>query len=396
VRDRIFDDRARDDSSPTAHSESSFAFLNRVAGEFWAQARNLVQEWADGVAQDAEYNELRQRLRSRDNDQFRSAFLELYLHESLIRAGYAVTVHPAVQGTTRRPDFLGQRDGEDVYVEAIAPGASPAAKATASRRAVLFDTVDRVRHTNFLLWLDSLNEGSDPPSSARLRDELRRWLDSLDPDAIVDLEHAPRWSWQHNGWSATFRAVPKRADVRRVREHERSIGVYGHGEAEFIDDAPAIRRALAEKHHAYGDLGAPFIIAVGTYIFDRDRWHSTNALYGALGVQWYEAPSGEVVTREVRQPGGYFGHPPGWQNDNVSGVLIVNQLMPYNVPRVETTLWRHPRPLHPLPPDVGLPAEVLTLDGPRLTETPPPTGSSEFFGLPDPWPQGEPWPNQST
>jgi hypothetical protein len=110
----------------------------------------------------------------------------------------------------------------------------------------------------------------------------------------------------------------------------------------MIDDAPAILKALATKHHSYGDLGAPFIIAVGTYIFDRDRWHSTNAMYGRVGVQLGESPSGELLTREVRHPDGYFGAPPDWRNSNVSGVLLVNQLMPYHLQRAEVTLWRHP------------------------------------------------------
>lgn len=36
--------------------------------------------------------------------------------------------------------------------------------------------------------------------------------------------------------------------------------------------------------------------------------------------------------------GCYFGTPPEWANRNVSGVLLINQLMPYYVQRAETTL----------------------------------------------------------
>ncbi|HZL81648.1 MAG TPA: hypothetical protein VFC06_06930 [Demequina sp.] len=46
----------------------------------------------------------------------------------------------------------------------------------------------------------------------------------------------------------------------------------------------------------------------------------------------------------MRQPDGYFGVPPEWRNRNVSGVLVVNQLMPYYVQRAETTLWRQSAP----------------------------------------------------
>ena len=75
---------------------------------------------------------------------------------------------------------------------------------------------------------------------------------------------------------------------------------------DWIDDAPAIRNALTTGHHEYGDLNAPFVIAVGTYIHDKDRWHTPNAMYGAAAVELSEGPDGEMATREIRQPDGYL------------------------------------------------------------------------------------------
>lgn len=392
-RQPLFDDFGRTDTAPSTHQEPSFEFLNRIAGDYWEHPRALMQEWLDRMPSEQEYNDLRQRFRSRDDEQFRSAFLELYLHESLIRAGYTVTIHPEVQGTSRRPDFLAERDDLRFFIEAIAPGSTPAEKAAAQRRAVLFDTVNRLGDPNFMLWLDELKEGTSPAASARLRRDLRRWLGTLDPDAPWDPDAAPTRRWEHDGWAVTFRAVPKKPEARGTRPNNRTIGVYGHAGVDFIDDAPAIKKALATKHHEYGDLGAPFIIAVGTYIHDRDRWHSGNAMYGHVAVQIGEAPDGSMVTREVRQPDGYFGTPPEWANRNVSGVLLVNQLMPYYVQRAETTLWRHPNPVHELPDVVGLPGDTLSLADSTLVEVPAPTRADQFFGLPDPWPPGEAWPD---
>lgn len=393
-RELIFDVFGRADPRPAEHGESTFEFLNRVAGDYWQHPRSLIQAWADRISEHQDYSDLRQRFRCRDDGQFRSAFLELYLHECLLRAGYDVTVHPVLPGTARRPDFRAERQGEELYLEAIAPGTDPAAKAAAQRRAVLFDTVNRLGDPNFMLWLDQLGEGPHPAPAARLRADLRRWLAELDPDSIPNIEDAPMWRWEHDGWAVTFRAIPKKPDARGVRPNGRAIGVYGHTEAAFIDDAPAIQKALAAKHHVYGDVGAPFLVAVGTYIHDRDRWHSTNALYGHLAVQLGEDPWGKPVTREVRQPDGYFGVPPTWQNTNVSGVLLVNQLMPYYVQRAEITLWRHPLPRHPLPTDVGFPGPSLALTNGALTETQPALAAEQFFELPNPWPPGDPWPDE--
>src|SRR5512145_3069781 len=139
ARQPIFDDQARVNALPSHHGESMFAFLNRVAGDYWAHPRALVQAWADHIADPVEYNDLRGRFRSADDYQFRSAFLELYLHEALTAAGHTVTIHPEVPGTRRRPDFLATRNDTKVYLEAIAPGPSLSDRAAAARRHVLFD-----------------------------------------------------------------------------------------------------------------------------------------------------------------------------------------------------------------------------------------------------------------
>lgn len=393
-RPPLFDEVSRTDGSPSTHQESSYDFMNRVAGDYWRHPRALMQEWLDHVEHQTDYTDLRQRLRSRDDEQFRSAFLELYLHEALLRAGYDVTVHPDVDGTTTHPDFLAERRGDRFYVEAIAPGSTPSARAAAQRRAVLFDTVNKLDDPNFMLWLDELVEGVSPPPAARLRSDLRRWLGQLDPDTPWDSDSAPSHQWQREGWSITFKAIPKKPGARGRRPNGRAIGVYGHTGVGWIDDAPAIRKALTSKHREYGDLDAPFIIAVGTYIHDRDRWHTTNAMYGALAVQVSEGPDGEMTTRELRQPDGYFGSPPDWQHRNVSAVLLVNQLMPYHLQRAEVTLWRHPDPAHHLPDQLDLPAHVVALDDGKLVEVPPRSTAEAFFGLPAQWPPGEPWPDE--
>lgn len=391
-REPLFDDAHRDDTSVAGFQEPTFAFMNRIAGDYWNHPRLLMQQWMDRINDDITYNDILQRLRSGDNEQFRSAYLELYLHESLLRAGYEIVVHPEVPGTTRRPDFLAVRGDERLYVEAIAPGSTAAAKAAAGRRAVLFDTVNRLQDPNFILWLDHLVDGPRPPRAARLRGELRQWLRRLDPDAAWTADDAPRYDWREDGWEAGLKAFPKKFEARGLRPDSRVIGIYGHSEASFVDDAPIIRGALDAKHNEYGDLDAPFVIAIGTYMMDSDRWHAWNAMYGQLAFEFDPNSDGEQATRPIRQADGYFGTPPDWQNRNVSGVLLVNQLMPYYFQRAEVTLWRHPNPTHVLHDELGIPVQVIAFDNGQRSEVPPDASAGDFFGLAEPWPPGEAWP----
>jgi hypothetical protein len=151
ARAPIFDLIKRTATAPAGHAEPAFDFLNRIAGDYWVHPRQLLQTWADRIADSSDYQELRQRFRSRDDEEFRSAFLELYLHECLVRAGYSVTIHPRVPNGSRRPDFLAERGDERFYLEAKSPGTAPAAKAAARRQAVLLDVVDSLGDPNFLL-----------------------------------------------------------------------------------------------------------------------------------------------------------------------------------------------------------------------------------------------------
>lgn len=392
-REPIFDSLPRSATMPAAHGEKSFDFLNRIAGAYWDHPRRLIQDWANELADPGDYYELRQRFRSRDDYEFRSAFLELYLHQCLLRAGYRVILHPEVPGTSRRPDFLAMREGNSLYIEAIAPAASPAAKAGAQREASLLDAVNRLGDPNFLLALHELQHGPAQPRPRLLRESLRGWLATLNPDDYIDFRSLSQHTWEDNGWRAHFEAIPIRPDKRGPKKNGRSIGYYGHHPVGWIDDAPAIQKALASKASAYGDLSEPFLIAVGTYIFDRDRWHSTNAMYGHLAVQLGRDGGGDT-TRSVRRPDGYFGAPGRPQHQNVSGVLVVNQLMPEHFQRTEVTLWSHPQALHPLTGDPGFPGPTIEVIDGELREVPPMATATELFDLPDAWPPGEAFPDE--
>ncbi|GLI03811.1 hypothetical protein Pa4123_90910 [Phytohabitans aurantiacus] len=113
----IFSVTTRTDRSPAAHGESQFRFFDRVSGSYWDQVRDLIEDWFARLCPDAQAD-VQGRLRSTDNRQSKGAFFELYLHECLLRMGYSVTCHPELDGTSRRPDFLAEKDGRRIYVEA--------------------------------------------------------------------------------------------------------------------------------------------------------------------------------------------------------------------------------------------------------------------------------------
>ncbi|PPG01939.1 hypothetical protein C5E06_14765 [Pseudoclavibacter sp. RFBI5] len=386
MRPPIYDNCERTDLTPQRNGETSFSFFNRAGGSLWRHSRALHQQWADRLS-DREYAEMRAALRS-DDAQARSAFLELYLHECLVRGSHEVVVHPKLGHTTRRPDFLASRGTTRVFIEAIAPGQSRADRAAANSIGALLATLDQVGDDNFLLMTTAITQASNSAPAARLRHQIRKWLTQLDPDS-VDTEDLPKRTFEQDGWSVTIKAMPiKRSRRGNVR---RSIGIYAHSEAHFIDDGAKLVAALKSKVSRYGHFDAPFVVAVGTTTFDEDGEDVFNALYGS--VSWVLGgltPGEEVTSRGVRNPDGYFGSPGAWKNRRVSAVLIVDQLSLHDPTRARVALWAHPDPLHPLPSEPMFPGVIHEWNG-QSTDKREARDARRLLELAEDWPQGHRW-----
>src|SRR5271169_401178 len=104
-------------------NEPHYDFLNRSGDPFIEDIRRLIARWLSRMPS-MHIADLQYRLQSKDDAEFESAFWELYLHEAYRRSGYRLTIHPAVSGTTRHPDFLVEDDGTRFYLEAVRACAS--------------------------------------------------------------------------------------------------------------------------------------------------------------------------------------------------------------------------------------------------------------------------------
>jgi hypothetical protein len=366
------------------HAESSFDFLNRVAGDYWDQPRALVEEWAMNLKGDGDYQQTRKAIRSGIDDQFRSALLELYLHEVFIRGGFDIEIHPAVTGTNRRPDFRLTRGESRFYLEAISPGTRPETHARSQRESVVLDLLNAMPSPNFLLSLRGFESGPHPLKTRALRAKLSGWLATLDPDAH-EMESGPEFTWSVGGWSITVQAIPKRKDARG--QLGRAIGIYA-ASGGVVKDASILRAAIGVKDKAYGTLDAPFVIAVGTYFWGSTERETAMAFYGSDGLR---LNSNSDRADRVRETDGYFGAPSSWRHHNVSAVLTVNQLMPWTASSVQPVLWRHPDAAHPIG-GLGVPFVEMVAGEHEVDEVYPMSSVSKFLGLPDPWPSGDPWP----
>jgi hypothetical protein len=100
VPESLFDDLRRTDDRPALFDEPTFRFLNRRAGPSWQRVRDLLDEWFSRVPGQEARADLRGRLQSRTEVDFRSAFFETATRPFAAPAGAWSTIRssPIPQG----------------------------------------------------------------------------------------------------------------------------------------------------------------------------------------------------------------------------------------------------------------------------------------------------------
>lgn len=306
-----------------------------------------------------------------------------------------MTCHPELEGTSRRPDFLAEKDGRSIYVEARSASSSDVAVGRAAHVNAVYKSLDKLDSPNFFLWIDVVKQGEDLLRARPLRGRLEAWLAGLDPDehtlvAEKRREDLPGYVHKDAGWEIDFRAYPKSPEARG-REDARPLGIFGGGEAHWVQDEEGIRGALTDKGSAYGLLGAPFVVAVASGSISLDDDDVLNALYGTEVVEFRTYADGTEDTAMARKADGYwYQGDHHWDHRGVSAVLVVKNLHPAFVGKQQHTIWEHPDPNFAAD---GFPIwrRSIIEDG-RVTFVDPERSQAEWFGLNDPWPVGEPFP----
>lgn len=383
MREKLFDVIQRNECCPRDFAESTFDFLNRVKGDYWDEVRLKVQEWLDEIPSDEDYKDLRGRLRSADDEQFKSAYLETYLHACFLRAGYKVNIHPTIQGSAKHPDFLIEKNGQGVYIEAIVPGKSRKQIAEDRRYKDFLEGIDRADTGDFYLRIGEIRVGKTSAPVATVRRELESWLRGLDSDSQSEsFESQPVYKWKNDDWYLKVFAIPRKH--RRECSRRRAIGIT-EIESGVLDDAPAIKKCLEYKRKRYGALDKPLVIVVGTNNPMDYMWDVKNALFGKDCIVFQGG-----IAVSSRRTNGFYGYPNNWRNKEVSGVLIVNNLNYNSYYKSENSLILHPQANFPLPYQLGIPGDILQVEGNYLKSQNKISGE-EFFRIEGEWPDEKPF-----
>ncbi|MGX7828294.1 hypothetical protein ACTG9Q_24705 [Actinokineospora sp. 24-640] len=382
----VFDNLARDNNRPASYSESDFVFLNRVAGPYWDQVRDRIESWV-AVYPDGEKKEITSRIRDgRSNVNHRGALWELYLHAMLTGAGYDVECHPELEHTTRRPDFLATKGDESFYVEARRISGSDAKSAEEARWATIIDKLNTVESPDFHLLVDISKVGPTSPPVARIKKRVDAKLRQLGQDGTSnDGEVSDTVEWEQDGWEVSIRFLPK-SEQAKVRKDFRPVAALSAGGVYIVDDVKPLLGALKDKGSAYGRLSKPLVVAVSVSSFNLDQDDVFQAVYGTKVER--EHLSGETST--YKRDDGY------WSDDaskarGADGILIARDPMYNTWGWLVPELWHNPHGR--ICPSLPMWRQIKHSGGTLVSVQEPSAHPGETLGLPSPWPEGKPFPD---
>lgn len=366
--------------------ETQAGFLDRIAGPYWDQVRDVINDWCSHLPMELQGG-ISSRLLDRNVDaNVYSALWELYLHESLLGSGCAVEIEPAAGTRGGKPDFLVSRGGDQFIVEAIWTAERIDDPRHGRLAAQLRDAIEKsLESTDFVLSMVIDTADRTLPSQKGLKAELSRWLSDLDRDQVAargSHQRAPRYTWREAGWSVTFSAILRRRGSRSGR----LIAIYPGVSLFRIDGSPVLD-AVKKKGARYGKLGLPYIVAVGVAGAFVEHDDIQASLYGST-IDRTDKGAGPSFAWAAD---GYWK--PGRDDEHlqVSGVLTVDNPAPWTWTKKNPTLWLSPRadsfpaPVLPTWSTARAAGHDVEL---RAAAAPPHTA----LGLAEDWPVGDPFP----
>lgn len=340
----VFGSGPRHDVAPAFHGEAHASYLHRSGRAEFAIARGRINEWYDRLCPGLQAG-VRNRLLSRDDQEFASAYWELFLHELFIRLGYQVTCE-SVLPNGRKIDFLVAKGSSSMYVEATIARSSDAERAADARRNRLYRELEQLKSDAFMIGIEIEHAGpGDVPSIRPLRATLEKWLADLDPEAATEAwetsETISELRWEAAGWSMIFEAFPVKPEVRG-EPIDRPLGMFMDETGGYIDDETPLRHALARKAaRRYGDLDHPHVVAVNEHPFapGHSDWHRKNVLFGREAVAFGDGQP----ARSIRQSDGHW-RGPGQRprNRRLSAVLLCDNLYVWQPEQAVLEWWDNP------------------------------------------------------
>jgi len=359
---QLFEEFHRNDMEPKKPHERIYSFLDRSGQSEYEQTRLVLNSWFSNIP-DTYQKALKTSFRAGDR-QHLGAFFEIYCHALLKKQGFSVDLQQVVGQTYGNPiDFLVRTgDAPLFYLEATVASDSDKSSTSHEQVNLLWKALNKLKEPFLGIILEIHHEANHLPVR-KICNEIHKWLRTLDPDDksrkkdALSLDDEPRCSWLQDGWHIDFIAVPLPLEERNQEGETVLYTLSSYGR--WSEPQNALSRKLEEKAKKYGTLRFPYIIAVDVLALDSMGCDLNEVFFGQDLI--LIDPNSDVMTqtrspfhpgRPSRENGFWVGQGERLRNQQVSAVLLVNELMPWSFARQTPVLWHNPWAEKPLDPKV--------------------------------------------
>jgi hypothetical protein len=339
---KLFDKTLDIIAGPSDNNENSYNYYHKSDRKDILIIRETIENWFLSYP-DSEKIELKNRFK-KDMD---SAFYELFLYEMFKKLGFLITIHPELENSNKRPDFLIEKDGIQSYVEAkVCYDKSQEEMAFDRRKNQFFDNLSKVRIKGFLLRIAELEfKTNKQPSVKELIPKIEERFENIDPKILtlemekLGFDGCPNIDFENQDFKIKIQPMPL-IESQRNKISKNPIGMFPI-ETYCGGGKEALRDSILKKAKRYGKFKIPYLICINALGHKTtDKIDVENAIWGSLKYTFSDYKNIESGTMS-RESDGIFFNSGKKKLTNVSGVFV-SKVFPPNVPNAKYWIYDNP------------------------------------------------------
>lgn len=339
---KLFDKTSDIITGPSDNNENSFNYYHKSNRKDVIIIRETIENWFSSFPY-SEKGELKNRFK-KDMD---SAFYELFLYQMFKKLGFLITIHPKLENSNKRPDFLIEKDRVQSYVEAkVCYDKSQEEMAFDRRKNQFFDNLSKVRIKGFLLRIAELVfKTTKQPSVKELISVIEKRVEKLDPEILTlemekfGFDGCPNIDFENPDFKITIQPIPL-IESQRNKISKNPIGMFPI-EMFWGGGKDALRDSVLKKAKRYGKFKIPYLICINALGHKTtDKIDVENAIWGSLKYTFSDYKNIENGTMS-RESDGIFFNSGKKKLTNVSGVFV-SKVFPSNVPNAKYWIYENP------------------------------------------------------
>jgi hypothetical protein len=332
----IFKDIQRTDSSLKKNDESIFNYLDKSNSHISEYLRLLLNSWFNLFPIEKQ-NSLSGAFTKKDDEKFKEAFCEMYIHKMLLDIGSEVSIEPhLIEGSQKNPDFLEICSNNRRAVIEVTTKYHQTKEQKASLKSLdsLIDGINlKISPKGFYFSVEM--DGILPNNINRneVIKKINNWIKQLQIDfgnLNLKKQESVKNSLQINFDNGTLglRLYKTQSNFSQV------VGSTGTFLPPTINIYELIKKAIIDKTHKYKSINLPFLLVLNLETY----FGYPEDIIPCLYPKSYEIPKDGFFHENPEKRPLFFNQKCSF----ISGILVLKNSNPFNILGMDPTLFINP------------------------------------------------------